>query len=118
MKNSNNRIKGLIVTFGLSFWFFIITNSIDIFSIELFGIFISITIILTQVFVKSLSTILEKIAVFNTKLFLGGLFVTVISLYGIFMRILGIDLLRLKEKNSSYWLDIEEFKTDSFFKQY
>jgi hypothetical protein len=46
------------------------------------------------------------------------LFVFVISLYGIFLRVLGIDLLRTKRQEKTYWLDTEQLKTKRIFKQY
>ena len=41
---------------------------------------------------------------------MGILFIFVISLYGIFFKVLHIDLLRLKKQSTSYWLDIDEDK--------
>ena len=50
--------------------------------------------------------------------FVGILFVFVVSLYGIFFKVLHIDLLRLKKQPSSYWLDTDKIKQSTIFKQY
>jgi hypothetical protein len=65
-----------------------------------------------------LSAALDIFAIINTKVFLGVLFVFFISLYGIFFKILGIDLLRLKKQKNTYWLDMEQLKESRIFKQY
>ena len=107
MQTSSLRFKSLAVTAGLSFWFFIITTSTGVFSLEVFVIFIAILLTLTQVFTKKISKGLDIFATINTKVFLGVLFVLVISLYGILFRLLRIDLLRLRKQPESYWLEIE-----------
>ena len=61
---------------------------------------------------------LDIFAIVNTKIFLGILFITVISIYGVFFRILQIDLLRLKKQDTSYWLDVEKTKSHRIRKQY
>ena len=99
METSSPRFKSLAVTAGLSFWFFIISSSVGIFS-------------------KKISKGLDIFAIINTKIFLGILFGTVISIYGILFRLLRIDLLRLKKQNNSYWLDVEQTKSDRIGKQY
>jgi hypothetical protein len=106
MQTSSPRFKSLAVTAGLSFWFFIFTNTADVFSIEYLGIFVGIILTVTQIFAKKISKGLDIFAIINTKVFLGILFVFVIAIYGILFRFLRIDLLRLK-KNDSYWLEIE-----------
>ena len=53
-----------------------------------------------QIFAIKHSRGLEIFAIINTKVFLGILFIFVISIYGIFFRILRIDLLRLKKHNA------------------
>ena len=118
MELSSPRYKGLAVTAGFSLWFFIISSAIGLFSIEAFAIFVVITIAITQIFAIKLSKGLDIFAIVNTKVFLGILFVFVISLYGIFFKVLRIDLLRLKKQSSSYWLDIDEIKQSTIFKQY
>ena len=118
MELSSPRFKALAVTAGFSFWFIIITTGIGVFSFELFGIFLAITIAITQIFSVKLSKGLDIFAVINTKIFLGILFIFLISLYGIFFKILRIDLLRLKKQSSSYWLDLDDIKQSTVFKQY
>jgi hypothetical protein len=118
MDASSPRFKSLAVTAGLSFWFFIITQSTGIFSIEIFSAFVISGIIITQIFAKKISKGLDIFAIINTKIFLGILFGLVISLYGILFKLLRIDLLRLKKQKNSYWLDVEETKSNKIRKQY
>ncbi|NWJ22478.1 hypothetical protein HX849_08305 [Marine Group I thaumarchaeote] len=118
MELSSPRFKALAVTAGFSFWFFIISSATCLFSFEAFAIFVAITIFITQIFAFKLSKALDIFALINTKIFLGILFVFVISLYGIFFKVLHIDLLRLKKQSSSYWLDIDKIKQSTIFKQY
>lgn len=118
MELSSPRFKSLAVSAGLSFWFFIITHSLNIFSLQTMIIFIFGIVIVTQIFTKKLSKTLDVIAIINTKIFLGILFVCLFSLYGIIFRILKIDLLRLQKQNDSYWLESEQLKTSRIFKQY
>ena len=107
MELSSPRFKSLAVTAGLSFWFFIITNLTGYFSLLTIVLFVIILGSITQVFAKKLSKVLNVFAIYNTKIFLGITFVLVISIYGILFKILKIDLLRLKNKSDSYWLEIE-----------
>ena len=118
MEFSSSKFKALAVTAGFSLWFFIISSSIGLFSFEAFAIFIAVTIVTTQIFALKLSRGLDIFAIINTKIFLGILFVFVVSLYGIFFKALHIDLLRLKKQESSYWLDIDDIKQSTIFKQY
>ena len=118
MELSSTRFKALAVTAGFSLWFFIISSATGLFSIEVFAIFVAITIAITQIFAIKLSKALDIFAIINTKVFLGILFVFVISLYGIFFKVLRIDLLRLKKQSSSYWLDIDKIKQSTIFRQY
>ena len=111
-------LKHLPVTAGFSFWFVIITIGFGIFSFESLAIFVAITVTITQIFAVKLSKGLDIFAIINTKIFLGILFIFVISLYGIFFKILRIDLLRLKKQSSSYWLDLDDIKQSTVFKQY
>jgi len=46
------------------------------------------------------------------------LFIFVVSLYGIFFRVLRIDLFRLKKQKLSYWLEIDKIKQSTISKQY
>jgi len=107
MQTSSPRFKSLAVTAGLSFWFLIISTSTGFFSLEYFIIFLAILVTLTQIFTKKLSAGLDVFARINTKIFVGGLFILVISIYGITFRILRIDMLRLKKQPDSYWLEVE-----------
>ena len=118
MELSSPRFKALAITAGFSFWFIIVTTSIGVFSFELLGIFLIITITITQIFSVKLSKGLDLFAIINTKIFLGILFIFVISLYGIFFKILRIDLLRLKKQSTSYWLDLDDIKQSTVWKQY
>ena len=118
MELSSPRFKALAVTAGFSFWFFIISSAIGLFSFEAFGIFIIIIIALTQIFALKLSKALDIFAIINTKIFLGMLFVFVIAIYGIIFRILRIDLLRLKKQDKTYWLEMEDTKLNKIWKQY
>jgi len=118
MRSSSSRLKALTVTFGLSFWIFIISSSLQMFSLEYFVLFVIVTLIITQIFAIKLSNILDKFAIINSKIFLGLMFVFVISLYGILFKILKIDLLRLKNDKTSYWLEMESLKSQRIFKQY
>tara|TARA_Y100000590_G_scaffold325046_1_gene368745 strand:+ start:656 stop:1012 length:357 start_codon:yes stop_codon:yes gene_type:complete len=118
MEVSSPRFKALAVTAGFTFWFFLITASTNLFSFELLVIFLGITITLTQIFSVKLSKALDIFAIFNTKIFLGILYIFVISLYDIFFKILHIDVLRLKKQESTYWLDIDKIKHSSIMTQY
>jgi len=118
MELSSPKFKSLAVTAGFSFWFFIITTAIGVFSLEALAVFVVIVLVLTQIFSMKLSRALDVFAIINTKIFLGILFVFVISLYGLFFRVLGIDLLRKKEEQKTYWLEAEQIKADNIFKQY
>ena len=118
MELSSSRFKALAVTAGFSFWFFIISSAVGLFSLDALAIFVAITISITQIFAFKLSKALDIFAIINTKIFLGILFVFMISLYGIFFKVLRIDLLRLKKQSSSYWLDTDKIKQSTIFKQY
>ena len=118
MQTSSPRFKSLAVTAGLSFWFFIITSSTGVFSIEILIIFVVAVLSVTQIFAKKISKGLDIFAIINTKIFLGILFVAVISLYGILFRLLRVDLLRLKKQNHTYWLNVEQTEPDKIRKQY
>ena len=118
MQTSSPRFKSLAVTAGMSFWFFIIISSIGQFSIEIFLIFIILLLIVTQIFTHKISRGLDIFAEINTKVFLGLLFLTVISTYGLLCKLLRIDLLRLKKQEDSYWLEIEQTKPHRTRKQY
>ena len=118
MELSSSRFKALAVTAGFSFWFFIISSAVGLFSLDALAIFVAITISITQIFAFKLSKALDIFAIINTKIFLGILFVFMLSLYGIFFKVLRIDLLRLKKQSSSYWLDTDKIKQSTIFRQY
>tara|TARA_B110000014_G_C19858225_1_gene444632 strand:- start:334 stop:690 length:357 start_codon:yes stop_codon:yes gene_type:complete len=118
MKLSSPRFKAIAVTAGFSFWFIIITTSIGVFSFESFGIFLAIIIAITQIFSVKLSKGLDAFAIINTKIFLGILYIFLISIYGILFRLLAIDLLRTKWKTETYWIKIEQIKDERVLKQY
>ena len=118
MELSSPRFKSLAVTLGFSFWFFVLSSAIGFFTLEIFGLFVITLFIITQIFTKKLSKILDAFAIFNTKIFLGIIHISVISLYGIFFKILRIDVLRLKKQNDTYWLDIEQLNEGRIEKQY
>ena len=118
MELSSPRFKAMTVTAGFSLWFFIISSATGLFSFEAFAIFIAITIAITQIFALKLSKALDIFAIINTKIFLGILFICVVSLYGIFFRVLRIDLFRLKKQGTSYWLEIDKIKQSTSVKQY
>ena len=118
MELSSPRFKSIAITSGLSFWFFIITSAAGYFSFETLIIFIIIVLAITQILSSKISKALDIFAVINTKIFLGMLFVFVISIYGIFFRVLRIDLLRLKRQDKTYWLEMEDSKSNKIWKQY
>jgi len=118
MELSTSRFKAAAVTAGFSLWFFIISSATGLFSFEAFAIFVIITIAITQIFAFKLSKALDIFAIINTKIFLGILFIFVISLYGIFFRVLRIDLLRLRKQSTSYWLNVDKIKQSTIFKGY
>ena len=118
MELSSPRFKALAVSAGLSFWFFVISSSIGVFSLELFGIFIAIIFTLTQIFAIKLSSGLEIFAIINTKIFLGILFIFVISIYGILFKILRIDLLYSKKHDTTYWLESDKIRCSNMGTQY
>ena len=118
MELSSPRFKSLAVTAGFSFWFFIISSIVGIFSLELFAGFVIVMVIITQIFTVKLSKGLDIFAIVNTKIFLGILFVFVISIYGVLFKLLRIDLLRLKTDEKSYWLNVEDTKNEKMRKQY
>lgn len=118
MEFSSYRFKSFAITLGSTLWYFIISSMLGVFSVERIIVFVIIVFIVTQIFSRKLSRTLDALAVYNTKLFLGILFVTVMSLNGIFFRVLRIDLLRLKNQYSTYWLEMEPLRDLRVLKQY
>jgi len=117
MKLSSPRFKAFSVSAGATFWFTIIISATGNFSIELFAIFTITIFVVMQIISVKVSKALDVFAKYNTMFFLGITFVCIISLYGIFFRLLNIDLLRLK-KSDMYWLNTEQLKQSNIFKQY
>ena len=117
MEISSPRFKALAVSLGFTFWFFIITSAVGYFSIEIFLVFMIIIFPTMQIVALQVSKALDVFAIYNTKFFLGILFVFVISVYGLLFRILKIDILRTK-KGETYWLSLDEQRESRIFKQY
>jgi len=115
---SSQRFKALAVSAGFTFWFFILTSALGIFTLEFLAVFMIIVFPLMQLLAFKVNRALDTFAVFNTKIFLGLFFVTIISLYGILFRVLRVDLLRLKKQDKTYWLSKEQLKESRIFKQY
>ena len=118
MELSSPRFKSVAVTAGFSFWFFIIISVSGIFSFEILLAFIVSVFTITQILSSKISKGLDIFAKINTKIFLGALFIFVISIYGVFFRVLRIDLLRFKKQNNTYWLDMEHEALGRMDKQY
>jgi hypothetical protein len=118
MQASSPRFKSIAVSAGLTFWFFIILSTTGFFSLEILLLFMGIIFSVTQIFTKKISKGLDVFAIINTKIFLGILFIFIISIYGVLFRLLKIDLLRLKKQKNSYWLEVEQTKLDRIRKQY
>jgi len=118
MELSSPRFKALTVSAGFTLWFFIITSILGVFTLEYFVIFVAVVFPLMQFLSIKVSSALDTFAIYNTKFFLGILFVFVISLYGIFFRVLRIDLLRTKKHNGTYWLEMEQLKPERLLKEY
>jgi len=118
MELSSPKFKAMTVSAGLSFWFIVITLSFGIFSLEIFLVFLISVFVIFQILSKKVSKVLDIFAKFNTKVFLGILFIFVISIYGILFKLLRIDLLRIKNQQDTYWLNVEQLKKERIFKQY
>jgi len=118
MERSSSKFKALAVSAGLSFWFFIISSITGMFSIEAMLLFILAIVITSQIFAIKLSKALDVFAIINTKIFLGILFIFLVSIYGMIFRLLKIDLLRLKKQKETYWLATNDFKPNKISKQY
>ena len=118
MQLSSPRFKALAVSAGLSFWFFVIISASGFFSIDVMVSLILGIVAVSQIFAIKLSKVLDMIAVINTKIFLGILFIFLVSIYGIVFRLLRIDLLRLKKQKETYWLNPNDFKSNKISKQY
>lgn len=117
MNLTSPRVKALSVSIGISIWVFVLTMLTKTFSIEYYILFLIAIFSITQVFAKKISRGLNIFAIINTKIFLSIIFIFAISFYGTFFRILGIDLLRLKRNNNTYWLKIVKTE-ERILKQY
>ena len=119
MKLSSPRFKAFSVSAGMSFWFFVIISTTGNFSVEILLGFIAGIVIITQLLAVKISKGLDIFAIVNTKIFLGILYIFIISVYGILFRILAIDPLRTKWKTQgTYWIDIEQLNEERTLKQY
>lgn len=118
MQVSSKRFKAVTVCIGISFWFFLLTSVTKTFSLEIFIPFVIGVFVVLQIISAKLSLALDWFAIANTKVFLGIIFVLVISIYGVIFKILRIDLLRLSKNNSTYWLERKHLKRSTLFKQY
>jgi hypothetical protein len=119
MELSSPRFKALTVSAGITFWFFVIVSTTGTFSLEILLVFITTVFLIMQILAVKVSKALDIFAIFNTKLFLGILFLTIVSIYGVLFRILKINLLRNEwKKKDSYWLLVEKHKDSEIFKQY
>ena len=118
MELSSPRFKGIAVSAGFTFWFAIIISALGYFSFEVIVIFALIVFPLMQFLAFKVSKALDVFAIYNTKFFLGIMFVLVISIYGILFKLLRIDLLRLKKKKDTYWLPTEKGNSSRIFKEY
>jgi len=118
MELSSPRFKALAVSAGFTFWFVIIISALGYFSFEIIAIFVLIIFPFMQFLSLKVSKALDVFAIYNTKFFLGILFVLVISIYGILFKLLRIDLMRLQKKKETYWLPIEKGNPSRIFKEY
>ena len=110
----NPRLKSLAVTGGLSFWFYVITASAGVFDIWYLLAFAASVLAATQVFASRVSRGLDIVAIVNTAVFLGLLFATLISLYGLLFRALRVDLLRTQSKGQgTHWLPLHDGAHDT-----
>ena len=103
----NPRLKSLAVTAGLSFWFYLIASAAGVLEPWHLLAFTSAVLVATQAFASRVSRGLDIVAVANTAAFLGLLFATLISLYGLLFRALRVDLLRargVRGGSGTYWL--------------
>lgn len=102
----NPRLKSLAVTAGLSFWFYVFTASAGVFDAWYLLAFAGAVLAVTQAFASRVSRGLDIVAIVNTAVFLGILFATLISLYGLLFRALRVDLLRTRGDAGTHWLPL------------
>ena len=110
----NPRLKSFAVTAGLSFWFYVFTASASLFDVWYLLAFAAAVLAATQAFATRVSRGLDIVAIVNTVAFLGLLFVTLISLYGLLFRALRVDLLRARGgTGSTHWLRLHDGAHDT-----
>lgn len=111
----NPRLKSLAVTAGLSFWFYVFTASAGVFDVWYLLAFAAAVLAATQAFASRVSRGLDIVAIVNTVAFLGLLFVTLISLYGLLFRALRVDLLRARGRadRGTHWLRLHDGAHDT-----
>jgi len=119
LKASTPRFKAIILTIAFSFWFTILSPTFNLgyWSIQSFVIFVIITFVITQILAFRLSKVLDIVAKYNTKIFLSLLYVGLFIPYGILFKALKIDMMRLNNKEKSFWLEIDTSKS-LILKQY
>ncbi len=101
------RAKAAAVASGASFWFAVLYYSagqadfwpVAAFAAAAFGLALPLA--------RRIQGALDAIAAANSALLLGAVFVTLVSLYGIYMRLLRIDLLGRSEAGT-YWVQREK----------
>lgn len=118
MELTSPRIKALTVSIAFILWFYVGTSIFGIFSLLTLIVFTIVIFTVMQILALRIASILNIFAMYNTKIFLGILFALVISVYGIYFKILRIDLLRLKTTNNTYWLEMKNINEERIFKQY
>ena len=71
-----------------------------------------------QFLAVKVSKVLDIFSIYSTKFFLGIIYVSVFSVYGIIFKFLKVDLLRLDNNKETFWLDVEEINDSDIKKQY
>lgn len=115
---SSNKIKSLTVSSGLTFWFLLFSSIFNFFKIENLLIFLIINFGLTLLFSSKINNLLDILGKWNTKFFTIIFFISIINLYGMILKILKIDLVRLKTQENSYWLNLDNTDSSRIFKEY
>lgn len=103
MKGSSDRAKAAALAAGASFWFALLYYSAG--PAEPWGpaAFAAAAFGLAMPLAGRVSGALGAVAAANLALLLGAVFVTLVSLYGIYMRLLRIDLLG-RAGAETYWV--------------
>ena len=118
MKVSSNSFKAVTVSAAISFWYFIISSIVGFFTFETFIIFVVSIFLVTQIIKSKITGFLDILTLFNTKLFLGIIFLTTFTLFGILLKLLRVDLLRKNKQEKSYWLHYDQSPKSTPLKQY